>query len=122
MAKKGSTDWLWYGLCGTCECLPGGACLNQRDPQTATIRGQGTITRPHDNREKLAERIIPFVMPESTTADVLAWLDAHAEEGNHEWTGTTGRERAAAFGLVAHVLRQAVIETPTTRADPYWEN
>lgn len=121
MAKKGATDWLWYGYCGTCECVPGSPCLNQRDPLTATIRGQGAISRPHHDREKLAERIIPFVLPESTTADVLAWLDAHAEQGSSEWIGAGGRAEAEAFARVAHRLRQAVLETPTTRADPYWE-
>lgn len=116
------TDWLWFGHCPTCEAYPGGQCLNQRDRLDATIRGQSALTRPHDGREKLKERIVPFLSEEARAAvpEVLAWLEAHIERGEQTWAGRGTKELADACLVVAWQLRKAATAVPTTRADPYW--
>jgi hypothetical protein len=116
------TDWLWFGHCPVCQAVPGSACLNQAQRLTATIRGQDSLYRPHDGREKLAERIIPFLSDEAREAapELLAWMEAHIATGSTTWAGARSVERAEQFRQVAWGLRRALTAVRTTRADPYW--
>lgn len=116
------TDWLWFGYCPVCETSPGHACLNQQERLTATIRGQSSITRPHDGREKLAERIVPFLSDDAraTLPEMLAWLQAQVALADVPWAGEGSKARAEACQLVAWELGRAGTAVPTTRSNPYW--
>jgi hypothetical protein len=105
------TDWKWFGDCDTCEAVPGGACLDQRNRLTATIRGQKPLARPHAGRTKLADRLIPFLSEEARAAvpEIVSYLATVATFGA-EW-GARGRPDLLE---AVHVLTVAAAEDVTT--------
>lgn len=119
------TDWLWYDLCDRCNANPGEHCLDQRNRLTATIHGQSYLHRPHAERKKLQERLVPFLSPEARASckEIAARFQVEAariRDPGDSIAGIYNRERVNQWEFGAHQLKLLADEVPTTRAEPWW--
>lgn len=119
------TDWLWYDGCEICEAWPGEVCWNMTKGSTATVHnGRPPLRRPHKERRKLAERLIPFLSEEARAQmpEILRYLRAYTEfHANDSWSvaGKANKIREKIeYGM--HVLGNAAGSVPTTRSTAAW--